>query len=254
MKNTENVSRIKPGEGFCLCPVPPEDNPAGEGAPFIRVTDEPVPAEKAKDTVSGEEWKRIQELFADELKAIRKALPVKSRLFSRVRIEPVKYSEDREVILLRTSVDERNGRYKGGAAVLDLESGACFYMNPSLFFIRDPEQPRENAARNILDLSGSGRYLLIGDRGNLYLYDLADRTEMVLPEAGSFAFGAFLEDGRHVLCQRGNSVFVFDAENGELRGKKDFPETIGRVYLTAGNSFAVAVRNVSVLCRIASRI
>ena len=115
---------------------------------------------------------------------------------------------------------------------------------------RDPERPGRNLARNILDLNGAGWHLLIGDRGNLYLYDIADRTEKVLPEAGSFAFGAFLEDGRQVLCHRGNTVFVFDAESGKLRGKKEFPGAIDRVYLTGGNTFAAVRGTSAVLCRV----
>ena len=111
-------------------------------------------------------------------------------------------------------------------------------------------RPGRNLARNILDLNGAGWHLLIGDRGNLYLYDIADRTEKVLPEAGSFAFGAFLEDGRQVLCHRGNTVFVFDAESGKLRGKKEFPGAIDRVYLTGGNTFAAVRGTSAVLCRV----
>ena len=230
--------------------VPEKEPEAEDSDEVILVTDEPAPLENKEDPVPEQEWDRIRELFADELKALRKSLPVKSRLFSRVRIEPVKYNEDREVILLRTSVEERNGRYHGGAAVLDLENGAFHYQNPTLFFTRDPERPGRNLARNILDLNGAGWHLLIGDRGNLYLYDIADRTEKVLPEAGSFAFGAFLEDGRQVLCHRGNTVFVFDAESGKLRGKKEFPGAIDRVYLTGGNTFAAVRGTSAVLCRV----
>ena len=217
---------------------------------LIRVTDDPVPPEDPESPVPEQEWKKIRELFADELKDLRKSLLAKSRLFSRAQIEPVKYNADREVILLRTSVEERNGSYQGGAAVLDLENGAFYYRNPSLFFIRDPEQPGGNRARNILDLNSAGWQLLIGDRGSLYLYDIADRTEKNLPEAGAFAFGAFLEDGRQVLCHRADTVFIFDTESGELRGKKEFPYAIDRVYLTGGNTFAAVSGTSAVLCRV----
>ena len=229
----------------------PEKEPEAEDSDdVILVTDEPAPPENPAGAVTEQEWEKIRELFADELKALRKTLSRESGLFSRVRIEPVKYSADREVILLRTSAEGRNGRYRGGAAVLDLENGVFYYRNPSLFFIRDPERPGGNRARNILDLNGAGWHLLIGDRGNLYLYDIVNRTEKVLPEAGSFAFGAFLEDGRQVLCHRGNTLFAFDAESGELLGKKEFPYVIDRIYLTGGNSFAAVNGLSAVLCRV----
>lgn len=227
-------------------------NPPGEGAPgepdFIRVTEQAVPPEETEDPVP--EWKEIQKLFRDELKQLRKSLPAKSWHFSKIRIEPVKYSEDREVILLRTSIEERDGTFSGGAAILDLETGEWFYINPFLFLSKALEPPLKSGAHNLLDLNRAGWLLLIGDHEKLYLYDIADRTEKILPEDGPFSFAAFPEDDRYVLCQKQNTVYVFSAESGELCARREFSDEIHRIYLTGGNTFALEYGSVSCLCRI----
>ena len=214
----------------------------------ILVTAEPAPPEDTEAPVTAEEWKRIREIFADELKDLRKSLPVRNRLFSGIRIEPVKYSEGREVLLLRTSVEERNGNYKGGAAILDLESGEYFYRESSLFHFRDPQILTGNLARNILDVNRAGWQLLVGDRENLFLYDTAEKKTKTLPAAGSFSFGAFLEDDRYILCRQGNILFLFSSVTGLLCDRKEFPEGVGRIYLTGGNTFALVQENTAVLC------
>lgn len=214
----------------------------------IRISGEPAPPPKEEDPVP--EWKQIQELFTEELRALRRSLPKKSRFFSRIKIEPVKYSEDREVLLLRTSVEERDGSVQYGAAILDLEIGKYFYQESTLAVFSKEERNSRREKTFLLDLNRPGWLLLTGDGETLRTYDIADKKGKILMRGGLFDFASFLEDDRYILCRQRNTVYVIEAETGTVCATKKFQSEYEEMYVIDNNSFALRQGNSSIRCAI----
>ena len=214
----------------------------------IHISDQPAPPLETGDPVP--EWKQIQELFAEELKALCHSLPRKSRFFSRTEIKPVKYSEDREVLLLRTSVEERDGSLSLGAAILDLEIGKFFFQDGALAVFRGRARDNEEERTCLLDINRAGWLLLIGEPDMLRTYDIADKKGKTLLRGEGVNFASFLEDDHYILCRQGKTVYVLEAETGTVCTMKKFQSEYGEMYLAGSRSFVLRQGNTSVHCTI----
>ena len=214
----------------------------------IRFTGETAPPPDANDPVP--EWEQIQKLFAEELRTLRRSLPGKSRFFSRTEIEPVKYSEDREVLLLRTTVKNRDGSVSIGAAVLDLETGKFLFQDGALAYFTKAELDSRENAELLLDLNRGGWLLLAGDGKTLRTYDLADKKGKILLRDGLFDFASFLENDHYILYREQNRISVIEAETGTVCTSKRAQQEHDDIYLVGNNSFALRDGHHSVLCRI----
>ena len=214
----------------------------------IRITGEEAPPPDSEDPVP--EWKQIQDLFAKELQALRHTLPRKSRFFSKTDIEPVKYRGDREVLLLRTSVKNRDGSVSLGAAVLDLETGNFLFRNGALAYFTKREMDSWEGKILYLDLNCGGWLLLAGDGKTLRIYDIADKRGKVVLRDSLFDFIAFLENDRYILCREWNKISVIETETGTVCASKRMNRRYEEIYLAGNDSFVVKDGQYAVLCRI----
>ena len=214
----------------------------------IRITGETAPPPDREDSVP--EWKQIQELFAKELQALRSSLPRESRFFSKTEIEPVKYSEDREVLLLRTTVRERDGSVSYGAAVLNLETGEYYFQDGALVSYTKREMDNWEKKTLFLDLNRGGWLLLAGDGKTLRTYDIADKKGKILLRNGMFDFVSFLDNNSYILLREWNKISVLEAETGTVCTAKRMQQKYREIYLTGRDSFVLRDGQHSVLCRI----
>lgn len=226
------LERLKELQSVCTIHITGEDKPPLK-------TENPIP-----------EWKQINRLFADELNALRHSLPRKSRFFSKTEIEPVKYSEDREVLLLRTTVKGRDGSASLGAVVLNLETGEYYFRDGALACYTKKEMRSREGNNLLLDMNRGGWLLLTGYRDMLRIVDIADKREKTLLRDGPVDFASFLENDQFILCRQGQTVYVIEAESGMICTKKTFPADYNDIYIIDNNAFVLRHGNSSIVCRI----
>lgn len=212
----------------------------------IHITGGDVPPLKTEDPIP--EWNQIYRLFADELNALRHSLPRKSRFFSKTEIEPLKYSADREVLLLRTTVIERDGSMSLGAAVLNLETGEYYFQDGALAYYTKKEMESREGNNLLLDMNRGGWRLLTGYRNMLRIIDIADKRGRILLRDGPVDFASFLENDQYILCRQGQAVYVIEAESGMICTKKMIPADYDDIYIIDDNAFILRHGNSSILC------